>query len=73
MAVNIETVQLDLDDEIVIEAAKILGTKNAADTVNAALREVVAMHRRIEAFDRLAKMGAEGDFDVLLDKENYRR
>jgi Arc/MetJ family transcription regulator len=70
---KIENVQINLDDETLIEAAKILGTKNAAETVSAALGEVVAMRRRLEAFDKLAEMGARGDFDDLLDKKNYRR
>ena len=73
MEAKIENVQINLDDETLIEAAKILGTKNAAETVSAALGEVVAMRRRLEAFDKLAEMGARGDFDDLLDKKNYRR
>jgi Arc/MetJ family transcription regulator len=70
---KIENIQINLDDETLIAAAKILGTKNAAETVSAALGEVVAMRRRLEAFDKLAEMGARGDFDELLDKKNYRR
>ncbi|WP_232343833.1 type II toxin-antitoxin system VapB family antitoxin [Actinoplanes awajinensis] len=72
MEAKTEIVRIDINDETLIEAAKILGTKSAAETVLAALREVVDMQRRVEAFDNLAKMAAEGDFDVLLDKRNYR-
>ncbi|GAA4585344.1 hypothetical protein GCM10023107_47130 [Actinoplanes octamycinicus] len=73
MEAKIENVQLNLDDETLIEAAKILGTRNAADTVNAALREIVDIRKRVEAMEKLAEMGARGDFDEFLDKSTYRR
>ncbi|GAB3225968.1 hypothetical protein GCM10027447_15810 [Glycomyces halotolerans] len=34
---------IDLDDELVAQAAEILGTKTKDDTVNTALKEVVAV------------------------------
>ncbi|GAA2690742.1 DUF2191 domain-containing protein [Actinoplanes palleronii] len=68
-----EIVRIDINDETLIEAAKILGTKSAAETVLAALREVVDMQRRVEAMESLAEMGARGDFDDFLDKRSYRR
>ncbi|MEV7545169.1 VapB protein of antitoxin of type II toxin-antitoxin system [Streptomyces sp. 3211.6] len=64
---------VDVDDEALAEAASILGTKTKKDTVNAALLEVAKRHRRLRALERLAQMGERGDFDLLLDKENYRR
>ncbi|MGW6457768.1 type II toxin-antitoxin system VapB family antitoxin [Streptomyces sp. NPDC055078] len=63
----------DLDDQALSEAASILGTTTKKDTVNAALREIARRRRRLNALDQLADMGARGDFDVLLHKENYRR
>ncbi|WSK70722.1 DUF2191 domain-containing protein [Streptomyces sp. NBC_01276] len=54
-------------------AAAILGTRSKKDAVNAALQEVARRHKRLAALDRLADMGARGDFDVLLDKGAYRR
>ncbi|MEU2392044.1 type II toxin-antitoxin system VapB family antitoxin [Streptomyces sp. NPDC007369] len=64
---------VDVDDEALAAAAAILGTKTKKDTVNAALLEVAKRHRRLRALERLAEMGERGDFDILLDKENYRR
>jgi Arc/MetJ family transcription regulator len=37
---------LNLDDELVADAARTLGTNGTTDTVHAALREVVARQRR---------------------------
>ncbi|MEU8242146.1 type II toxin-antitoxin system VapB family antitoxin [Actinoplanes missouriensis] len=63
---------IEIDGQALMEAARVLGTTTPSDTVNAALREVVAVRRRLEAYDELAKMGREGHFDELLDKRNYR-
>lgn len=37
---------LDLDRDLLRDAAEVLGTTRTTDTVHAALREVVAWHRR---------------------------
>ncbi|HCT75493.1 MAG TPA: antitoxin [Micromonosporaceae bacterium] len=63
---------IDIDDEALAEAAKVLGTKTNEDSVNTALREGAARLRRAKAFDRLGEMAERGDFDELLDKQNYR-
>ncbi|MFI1988375.1 DUF2191 domain-containing protein [Actinoplanes sp. NPDC020271] len=67
-----EIEKIRLDDESLFEAAKILGTNNTADTVNAALREIVAIRKRVEAMEKMAVMGARGDFEEFLDKRSYR-
>jgi Arc/MetJ family transcription regulator len=64
---------VDVDDDALAEAARLLGTKTKRDTVNTALRETAQRLRRIEAFDELVKLGKAGAFDELLDKRNYRR
>ncbi|WP_433793873.1 type II toxin-antitoxin system VapB family antitoxin [Actinoplanes sp. CA-252034] len=64
---------MSIDAQALMEAARILGTTTADDTVNAALREVIAVRRRLEALEELGKMGAAGDFDEFLDKRTYRR
>ena len=66
---------IDLDDELVASVAKELGTSTKKDTVNAALREVIANRRRAMALTRLREAADEGAFDLglLQDKENYRR
>ncbi len=62
-----------LDDEALAEAAELLGTTTPEETVNLALREVAAVRRRLAALHRLSEMAERGDFDLLLDKRNYRR
>lgn len=66
---------IDLDDELVASVAKELGTSTKKDTVNAALREVIASRRRAMALTRLREAAHEGafDLDLLHDKEKYRR
>lgn len=45
---------LDLDDELLAEAARLLGTRTKKDTVNGALAELVAHRRRQELVEWLA-------------------
>ncbi|MER6296280.1 MULTISPECIES: type II toxin-antitoxin system VapB family antitoxin [Streptomyces] len=65
---------IDLDDEALAAAAKELGTTTKRDTINTALREVVARNRRLRALGELQDLEDEGAFDAefLLDKRNYR-
>jgi Arc/MetJ family transcription regulator len=44
---------IDLDDDLVAEVAKALGTATKKDTVNTALREVLENRRRALALIRL--------------------
>ena len=66
---------IDLDDELLAIAAKELGTSTKKDTVNAALREVIASRRRAIALNRLCDAANEEAFDLALlqDKKSYRR
>jgi Arc/MetJ family transcription regulator len=64
---------IDIDEELLAEAAIAFGTKTKKDTVNAALKEGVKRKKRALALARLAARADAGDFDTLLDKENYRR
>jgi Arc/MetJ family transcription regulator len=66
---------IDLDDELVAEVARALGTSTKKETVNRALREVLESRRRALALTRLREMVADGAFDMTLleDKKNYRR
>ncbi|MEU0287375.1 type II toxin-antitoxin system VapB family antitoxin [Streptomyces sp. NPDC006147] len=65
----------DLDDQLVADVAKALGTSTKKETVNTALREVLESRRRALALTRLRAASAEGafDLDLLEDKGNYRR
>ncbi|MDG5804607.1 type II toxin-antitoxin system VapB family antitoxin [Streptomyces ossamyceticus] len=64
---------IDIDEDLLAEAAIAFGTRTKKDTVNAALRDGVERKKRALALARLAAKADAGDFDVLLDKETYRR
>ena len=65
---------IDLDDDMLADVARALGTRTQKDTVNAALREVLE-NRRSLALTELRQATADGAFDLplLADKGNYRR
>ena len=55
---------IDLDQELVREAASVLGTTRTTDTVHAALSDVVRRRRRQDLFEvreRPRPRGARGD------------
>jgi Arc/MetJ family transcription regulator len=66
---------IDLDDELLTSVARELGTRTKKDTVNAALREVLANRRRAVALTRLRDAASDGAFDLglLQEKQNYRQ
>jgi Arc/MetJ family transcription regulator len=66
---------IDLDDDLVAEVARALGTRTKKDTVNTALREVLQVRHRALALTRLRDTTEDGAFDLALlqDKQNYRR
>lgn len=64
---------IDLDDDLVADVARALGTQTKKETVNEGLRELMKVRRRALALVRLREMAAEGEVDILLDKKNYRR
>ncbi|GGL07671.1 type II toxin-antitoxin system VapB family antitoxin [Planomonospora parontospora] len=61
---------IDLDDEALAEAARLLGTSSKKDTVNAALREIVDRRRRAAAVARMREMVAEGEIDFSVIEKN---
>jgi Arc/MetJ family transcription regulator len=48
------TTQIDLDQDLLARAARVLGTKTKKDTVNQALRTVVEQEARRRHVDELA-------------------
>lgn len=64
---------IDVDDEALAEAQRLLGTGTKKDTVNAALIEVAKRLKRVKALNALGEMAERGDFDILLDKADYRQ
>ncbi|MFI7132897.1 type II toxin-antitoxin system VapB family antitoxin [Nonomuraea sp. NPDC050153] len=55
--------QIDIDDNALKEAMRMMGTTTKKETVNLALREYVARVKRIEALEKLATRAQRGEFD----------
>jgi Arc/MetJ family transcription regulator len=66
---------IDLDDDLVAEVSKALGTKTKKETVNTALKEVLETRRRAMALTMLRALVEDGaiDSELFEDKRNYRR
>jgi Arc/MetJ family transcription regulator len=67
---------IDIDDESLAFAAEELGTKTKKDTVNAALAEIGARRRRMQALAELIEMDKAGVFDKAREpgfKEEVRK
>jgi Arc/MetJ family transcription regulator len=60
---------IDIDDEALAKAAELLGTATKKDTVNAALRDVVARHARVGAVAEFLDDLDAGMYAGLLDPE----
>ena len=52
---------IDIDDDVLREAQRLVGTRTKRDTVNLALRERVARHRQIGILDLRGKVHWDGD------------
>lgn len=55
--------QIDLDDEALAEAMRLSGAKSKKETVNLALREYAARHRRIAALEHHAAVAQDWDYE----------
>lgn len=55
--------QIDLDEDALAEAMRLSGAKTKKDTVNLALREFAARHRRVAALEHYASLAADWDFE----------
>lgn len=56
--------QIDLDEEALAEAMRLSGARTKKETVNLALREYAARHRRIAALDHYAAAAQGWDFEA---------
>lgn len=55
--------QIDLDDDALAQAMRLSGAKTKQETVNLALREYAARHRRIAALDHYAAVAQDWDYE----------
>ena len=54
---------IDIDEDALTEAMRLSGARTKKDTVNLALREFAARHRRVAALEHYAALAAEWDFE----------
>jgi Arc/MetJ family transcription regulator len=52
---------IDIDDDVLREAQRLVGTRTKRETVDFALRELVARHRRLGVLDLRGRVRWEGD------------
>ncbi len=50
-----------IDDDVMREAQRLIGTRTKRETVDVALRELVARHRRLGILDLRGRVHWEGD------------
>jgi Arc/MetJ family transcription regulator len=55
--------QIDLDDAALAEAMRLSGARTKKDTVNLALREFAARHRRVAALEHFAAIADDWDYE----------
>lgn len=55
--------QIDLDEDALTEAMRLSGAKTKKETVNMALREFAARHRRLAAIEHFAALSEQWDFE----------
>lgn len=54
---------IEIDDEVLREAQRLMGTRTKRETVDMALRELVARHRRIGVLNLRGRVRWEGDLE----------
>ena len=65
-------VRVEVEADVLAEAARELGTTTDEETLSTAIREAVARARRLRALAELAEIAETGQLDELLDKSNFR-
>lgn len=54
---------IEIDDDVLREAQRLMGTHTKRETVDMALRELVARHRRLGVLRLRGRVRWEGDLD----------
>jgi Arc/MetJ family transcription regulator len=55
--------QIDIDEDALAEAMRLSGARTKKETVNLALREFAARHRRVAALEHFARAARGWDFE----------
>ncbi len=56
---------IELDDDLIIEAMELTGLPTKKATVEQALKDLVRIRRQMRAVDNLEGIGWEGDLDAM--------
>jgi len=56
---------IEIDEDLMAEAMKVLGVKTKREAIEEALRRTVRAQRQFEAFQGLRGIGWEGDLDEM--------
>ena len=54
---------IDIDEDVLNEARRLVGTRTKRETVDFALRELVARHRRLGVLNLRGRVRWEGDLE----------
>jgi Arc/MetJ family transcription regulator len=60
---DVAVTQVDIDEDALADAMRLSGLRTKKDTVNLALREFAARHRRIASLEHYAALAADWDYD----------
>jgi len=55
---------IEIDEDVLREARQLVGTRTKRETVDLALRELVARHRRLGILDLKGRVHWEGDLEA---------
>lgn len=64
---------IDVDDKILAEAMRLMGTSTKKDTINGALADYVQRLKRLEALEKLSRRAALGEFEPTLRAYTARK
>ncbi len=64
---------VEIDDEVLAEAMRLMGTSTKKDTINGALRDYVRRLKRLEALEKLSARAARGEFDEAIEAYEARK
>jgi Arc/MetJ family transcription regulator len=62
MELTVAVTQIDIDEEALAEAMRLSGAKTKKETVNLALQDFAARHRRVAALEHYAALAEGWDF-----------
>jgi Arc/MetJ family transcription regulator len=66
--VAVALTQIDIDEDALTEAMRLSGAKTKKETVNLALREFAARHRRVAALEHYARLAEGWDFEGWVER-----